>query len=239
MTSPSYPCSERELHTICRLGWISCGQNLTAFAVFKEQYTAQCITSRLAEVEAIALLPDEPARDRGLAASRFLLTEKTDAGLALWERFKQYVTNAYPVSLQKTKLDAAGQIYLAKAGQYDWENVLDFFRAGSHFITHNGIDLVANQNMPVSFAVAFNAAKVAFETNYQALLNDEVQTNLRIERKIAANNVLHAKLLGLFLDGQRIFRDHEALRKQFNFEQLLSLVSGTKTDAVPNYVATR
>ena len=239
MTSPSYPCSGRELQTLCRLGWISCGQNLAAFAAYKKQYTAQLITSRLAEVEAAVLLPDKPTRDEAVTASLLVLTEKTDAGLGLWERYQQYVTNAYPTSLQKTKLDAAGQIYLAKARQYDWESVLDFLRAGSHFITHNGIDLVANQNMPVSFAVAFNAARVAFENSYQAFVTNEAEANLRAEWKVAANNALHAKLLEMFLDGQQIFQDQEALLKQFTFEQVLGLVSGTKTAGAPHYVTTR
>ncbi|HRG59998.1 MAG TPA: hypothetical protein PK323_13670 [Bacteroidia bacterium] len=52
------------------------------------------------------------------------------------------------------------------------------------------------------------------------------------EAKIIANNKVYSNLISMFLDGQEIYKTNELIRKQFVFEQVLNLVSGTGTASI-------
>jgi hypothetical protein len=89
--------------------------------------------------------------------------------------------------------------------------------------TRNGLP---GGNMPAGFVLIFSTAKDGYDTLQQSFLNagqnDEVQT----QTKITANNDIHTKVMSMFLDGQEIYKDYEAVKKLFTFDQVLLTASG-------------
>jgi hypothetical protein len=97
---------------------------------------------------------------------------------------------------------------------------------GNAFITANTAGLTAGDNMPPTFADTFTTAKTEFDDLYQDFLDASQGNEIETQTKITANNSVHSKLMGMFLDGQEIFKTDEAVKKLFTFDQVLQTVSG-------------
>jgi hypothetical protein len=91
------------------------------------------------------------------------------------------------------------------------------------------LSFTANLNMPPAFQNDFKTPKENFFTKHQQFLDSEEAARIATENKIVANNSVHKNLMAMFLDGQEIFKDEDAIKKQFIFDQVLNLVSGTGT----------
>jgi Carboxypeptidase regulatory-like domain len=227
MTKKTFSCSQQELYTVCNIGWQSCNQYLGQFSDFKARYTAPYIEGRQEEIAEAANLPDAQARAAQSEILRIQLEEKAATCLSNWQKLKRYILDAWQPNLQKPNLEAAGQNYYSKAGENNWEAVASLVQSGSTFISTNSATLQANENMPASFQVTFDNAKAAFTENHQEFIESEQAKVLATETKMLANNNIHAKVMAMFMDGQELFKDNEALKKQFVFEQVLTLASGT------------
>ena len=232
MVIRTFNCTQQELYTVCRLGWQSCSQHLTGFFDFKAKYDANLITIRLAEVEAASKLPDEQARGSISETFRIQLTKLAADCLSNWQKLKRYIADAFPPEFQKTKLEAAGQSYYHKAGNDDWEACRALLTSSYSFIIDNEAILSNNQNMPGTFPGIFQTAKKEFEIKHQDFLDSEEKGLQNTETKSLANNEIHKTLMPMFLDGQEIFKDEDALKKQFIFDQVLNLASGTGTAGI-------
>jgi hypothetical protein len=232
MLKANYPCTEEELYTICRLGWQSFEQNIDLFTAFKTRYTLAFAADRKKEVEEAAVMPNFQTRDAIAESFRIELMGLSKKNLANWQKLKRYLADAFPIELQKPQLEGAGQDYYAKAGNEDWDAFRGLVTTGSTFINTNTIALQAGENMPPSFQAAFDADKVAFETKHQAFLDSREQSPIEREKKVKANNDIYARLMSMFLDGQEIFKDEDAVLKQYIFDQVLRVVSGTGTAGI-------
>lgn len=232
----NYNCTQQELYTISRLGWESCQQHLREFSDFKARYTYQYIQDRLQEVANAASLPDDQARGEQSETFRIQLLDASKQCLKLFNYLKRYIVDAYPDNLQKTKNDAAGQLYYEKAANANWDSVKGLLDSAFNFINNNMSDLMMNDNMPSNFPNNFATAKQTFETLHAQFLNSEENARIATQNKIDANNDLYTKLMIMFEDGQLIFSDNEAVRKQFIFAEALQLVSGVGTAGLKGYV---
>lgn len=221
-----YNCGQQDLYTVCRLGWEAVTDHLADFTAFKGKYLAPYVTARLAEIDAAELLPDAEQREEDSKTFRVQLANKATECLALWQKLKRYISEAFPVDEVEIKLDAAGQQHYRKASQEDWAAAKRLMLDGNTFIVDNTVALSAGGNMPAGFVLTFSTAKGEYDTLQQSFLNagqnDEVQT----QTKIAANNDIHTKVMSMFLDGQEIYKDDEAVKKLFTFDQVLLTVSG-------------
>ena len=238
MTTASYNCNTQELYSAARLGWDSCSEQLTDFTAFKAKYTAANITAQLAEIDTAANLPDDQARAAKAESERITLTQIADTCLANWQKLKRYIADAFSAEQQKPNLEAAGFQYYEKAGNYNWDSLQGLLTAGQTYITANSAALQANQNMPATFAATFGTDKTAFDTLHQQFLQSEELSQQGTEAKIVANNKVHSSLMAMFLDGQEIYKTNEVIKKQFVFEQVLNLVSGTGTAGIKGYITT-
>ncbi len=221
-----YNCSQQSLYAVCRSGWSSCSTYLSLFNAFSPLYTGAFVTAKVADINTAETLPDAEQRTEDSRTLRVNLKNKATECMDLWQRLKRYITKAYPADQVEIKLDAAGQSHYRKAGQDDWGAVSRLLVDGDAFITANTADLTAGNNMPAAFAATFNTAKTQYDTFYQSFItagqSDEVET----QTKLNANNAIHADLMAMFLDGQEIFKNDEAVRKLFIFDQVLLNVEG-------------
>ena len=236
MTTANYHCNTQELYSAARLGWDSCSEHLTDFTAFKAKYTADYITAKLAEIDTAANLPDDQARNAKAESERITLTQIADTCLANWQKLKRYIADAFPAEQQKPNLEAAGYQYYDKAGNYNWDSLQGLLTAGQTYITNNLAVLQANQNMPATFVSNFSSEKTAFDTLHQQFLQSEELSQQGTEAKIIANNTVYSNLMSMFLDGQEIYKTNEVIKKQFVFEQVLNLVSGTGTAGIKGYI---
>ncbi len=213
MAKPNYNCTEQELYTICTTGWNSVTQHLTRFTAFKAKYVATLVTTRLASVVIASELPDEQQRNSDYETASIELRKIGRTSCDKWQMLKRYIADAFPADQQKPMLEAAGFNYYDKAGSGNWDSVKGLMTSGSTFITAKLADLTANDNMPLTFQVEFDALKTDFNKFIQA----EEESRVGQDTKINANNAIFADLMSMLLDGQEIFKKEEALLKQFVF----------------------
>jgi len=236
MTTANYNCNTQELYSAARLGWDSCSEQLTDFTAFKAKYTSAFITAQLAEIDIAANLPDDQARAAKAESERINLTQIADTCLANWQKLKRYIADAFSTEQQKPNIESAGSQYYEKAGNYNWDSLQGLLTAGQTYIAANLAALQANQNMPAAFATSFSTDKTAFDNLHQQFLQSEELSQQGTEAKVIANNKVYSNLISMFLDGQEIYKTNEVIKKQFVFDQVLNLVSGTGTAGLKGYV---
>ena len=236
MTTANYKCNTQELYSAARLGWDSCSEQLTDFTSFKAKYTAPLVTAQLAAIDNAANLQDDQARSAKAESERISLTQIADTCLANWQKLKRYIADAFPAEQQKPNLEAAGYLYYDKAGNYNWDSIQGLLTSGQTYITANLAALQAGDNMPAAFATTFQTDKTAFDTLHQQFLQSEETSQQDTETKTVANNLVFSNLMSMFLDGQEIFKTNDVIKKQFIFDQVLILISGTGTAGVKGTV---
>ena len=229
MAKANYNCTEQELYTICETAWISCEQHQTNFVAYKPKYTVPYIQDRIDEINTTRELPDEQQRNDAFESARIQLTALGRQSCDVWQTLKRYISEAFPPDLQKPKTEAAGQPYYLKASQTNWDSVKALLTSGKTFMDANLAALTANDNMPPTFPAEYAIIKSAFQNKHNEFIQAEEQSRIGAETKVNANNQLHTNLMSMLLDGQEIFRNQEAIRKQFIFAELLYLASGAGT----------
>lgn len=228
----NYNCSQQTLYTAANLGWNSCTQHINSFKDFSDQYDPAFIAARIAEVEAAALLPDDQARNGITETLRIQLTQLADASLADFQRLKRYISKAFGPEFHKAQYEIAGQNYYEKAANYNWDSLKGLLTSASNYINNNLATLTQNQNMPVAFPPILENNKNSFFALHPQFLDSEETSRQDAATKIIANNAIYNSLINMFLDGQQIFRNDEAVKKQFIFDQVLLLIDGAGTAGV-------
>lgn len=236
MLRSAYPCPQQELYTIARAGWRSFLMYLTAFTLYKVKYTAAFAQARLDEIDAAADLPDDQARSADSEELRIKLQQAAKVCLNKFQTLKRYIADAYPPELQKPHTEAAGQKHYEKASNNNWDSVKGLVTSGINYLKQHQADLSNNDNMPNTFLAEFEDTKKAFAQLHDAFLTSEETAQIQTQTKIKANNEVYNKLMGMFLDGQEIFREDEAVKRKFIFADLLYLVGGAGTSGVKGYV---
>lgn len=223
-----FNCSQEELILVANKGWESCLAKRDPFFVnFKPKYTTLFITGKVTAVTAADDLPNEQQRLDAQETARVNLVAINKAGCQKWQTLKRYIADAFPENVVQIKWNAAGMTNYEEATHENWESVKDLMRMGNKFITDNLTTLTANDNMPSAFQATFSTAKTATGDALTAFLAAESNSVTGAQTKVDALNAVHSDLMSMFLDGQEIFADNVALKKQFTFEQVLALVSGT------------
>ena len=224
----NFHCTQEELISVCKKGWNSCLGKVVDFVVFKPKYTAEFISGKLTAVDIADNLPTDVQRKDAEETQRVILVDANIAGCANWQKLKRYITEAFEDKMLQIKLNTAGIGSYEKASNENWESGSSLMKLGNQFITDNFVNLTANDNMPPVFQDSFKAGKDFFDkalTRFQEAESDSVTGT---QDKTDAMNGVFGELMSMMLDGQEIYKTgDEATKKQFIFEQVLKLVSGT------------
>jgi hypothetical protein len=231
-TQPTYNCSQEELYEICKTGWNSCSEFLPDFNNLKPKYTTPFITDKLNNVELAENLPNEQQRNEVSETLRIQLAAQNVLQLAIWQKLKRYIIDAYPQEIQKPKLEAAGQNDYAKAANENWQSANALYKQGLKFINDNFTTLTDNDNMPPTFKTTFEDGKTEFDKLHQKFIDAEENQKVQANEKLEANNLIHNQLMSMFLDGQQIFLNKPAIKDQFTFDKVLELISGVGTQGI-------
>jgi hypothetical protein len=225
----SYNCAQEELYTVARLAWRSCLDYLQDFSGFRAIYTAQFVQNKLREVEDAANLPNWMARNTAAESLRIKMVELVPKCLKAFGYLKRYIVSAYPLNLQKTKMDSAGHNFYEKAAAFNWESMQGLLQNALNFVQTNVVDLMLNDNMPTSYPADLQGVRDIYQGYYQDFLSATEDAVIATQEKIIANNELYASLSVMLGDGQVVFSDDEAVVRQFVFSTLLETSSGVST----------
>jgi hypothetical protein len=231
MIAPKYPSTQGQLYTISKAAWQACNLRLPEFSSLKPKYDAAFVTGKVSAVTTAEDLPDDEQRKQTAKLLRDQMIVKAEECRDFWQRLKLYIEEAFPENELDTQLSAAGYGHYPTASKDNWDAVKRLMIDGNQFITDNTAALEANDNMPpgpppAGFAVQFATAKSEFEILYNSYINATLDTEVKTQGKVAANNAVYKDLTSMLKDGQRIFKNDDAVKKLFTFEQLLNDVAG-------------
>ena len=223
----NYNCTQTELYAVCNIGLTSYRENIVGFSNFKGYYDDKWGNDFKKEIEAAKKLKGQQQRGEPSETANIQLQEKGDECLVAWQRLKRHIADVQGwENLQKPKLEAAGQGYYNKAANGNWEDLQELMDDGESFITDNLADLTANQNMPPAFQGQFTTLKDEFDTIYSTFTDAEQDSEEGTKEKIDANNGIYDKLMGMFKDGQEIYRKDRPKQERFIFDLVLDIVRG-------------
>ena len=231
-----YPCGQQDLYTVVETGWGSFTQHLSRFENMSTKYSAATGTAQLAALEAARALPDEDNREEVHKTFRVEMKSLAATCLIKWSNLGTYIRDGFSEDVYDNKRLAAGYNYYASASHENWGDMKGLMQDGLLFLNANTTVLTDDGGMPATFAAEFEAAKDAFELKYQAFLQAEEDAKVLTDQKVRANNALYRDLMKMFEDGKKIFREEAAIREQFTFDRVLSLVSGrssTTSSSIP------
>ena len=223
---PEYGISQEILYTICLSAWVLCEQYLTQFAALKAYYTLDFISIAQLGVQDAKAMPSTVQTVTSRKAARIDLLAATKQVQANWQLLKVYMVKAYDKDMLKTKLDAAGAAFYNKASVDNWSGVRSLIDAANIFIAANLGDLTANDNMPQSFQVKFQSDSSTCIELSTIFFGLNMEKQMATSAKINANNAIYASVMEMLKDGQQIFKEDAALKKQFTFSKLVGVYKG-------------
>ena len=233
-----YNTPQEILYSVCLFAWNLCSQHLPKFTSLKALYTPAFVADAIDAVQAAKQLPETRQTLASQKVARINLINATKQVLINWQLLKVYITQAFDKDLVKTKLEAAGASLYGKATDDNWTAVRSLIEAGNNFIAANIDELAADENMPTAFQDTFLTAGnncIELSTVFaQASMQKEAATSNKVE----ANNAIYQALMEMLKDGQQIFKDDEAIQKQFTFSHLVSVFQGEGSASLKGYVTT-
>ena len=173
-----FSCPQEILYTIAIMGWTFCRQFIKDFNMFKSKYTDAFIDAAIARVDTAKAMVTNRQRSALAKEARIALETSTATNLAHWQTLKRYIADAYPKSLVKAKLAAAGAALYPKASVDNWSAVRSLLEAANTFILDNFTALTANDNMPALFKDTFNNASQQCYILSAAYFDTDVQNSV-------------------------------------------------------------
>ena len=235
-TKARYGVPQEILYSVCLAAWNLCSQNLAKFTALKAFYTEVFITEALGIVQAAKELPPIVQTMAARKEARINLVNATKQVQANWQLLKLYITKAFAADIVQAKLDAAGAVFYAKASVDNWSAVRSLIDAANTFVTANLVDLLANNNMPEDFKTKFQTDGddcIGLSVTFAGVnIEKQMATNVKVE----ANNGIYASVIEMLKDGQQIFKDNAATKKQFTFSYLVSMYQGEGSASLKGYV---
>lgn len=226
MTQSNYNCTQAELYAVARTGWNSYAEHLAAFSAMRGYYKASYGIDAKAQIEIAELLPDAQARYAQTEVLRTELITLATKCLQNWQLLKRYISTSFLEAAIKPRLEEAGSLRYEKATAYNWEELKLMNVQATNFVsTHNGA-LTNGDNMPATFTTTLETDALEYYNKLQEFIDSEEIAIQATETKIKKNNEVHASLMTMFKDGQEIFKTEDAIRKQFVFDSVLSIISG-------------
>ena len=148
---------------------------------------------------------------------------------ANWQVLKLYITKAFDKEMAEIMLEAAGAGLYAKVSLCNWSAVRNLTDLANTFIAKNIESLTANENMPASFQARFQSDGENCVSLSTMFCNVDMKKEMFTSARIDANNAIYLSVIEMLKDGQQIFRDNAALKRQFIFRYLVSLYTSEST----------
>ena len=219
-----YKSSQAELYAICTIGWQSYTENQPDFENFNTKYTTQFGIDSIAAVESAKNLPDFQARNQETETAYILMGQTATLALTKWRSLRSYIKSSFPATLQKPKIEAAGEDHYNKALNRNWAETELMLTSAINLVTQNAAQLTTG-GMPAAFPTQLSDLHTEFMDYYATFTDSGQDEHEGTDAKIIANNDIYAQLLRMFEDGQIIYEDDAAKRERFIFARVKELIT--------------
>ena len=235
MKNSKFSCSQDALVEAVVLIWTYCKVRIVRMGGFKNKYTVAMCDAKIAEAQAVLLLPDNAARQSVHEMIRVNLAGVVDVGRNMFQDLKCYVRDAYPTAEEfDIKMGEAGWGNFQKSAT-SWSKAKGLFASMVNFINANREALQAQGYMPDAFADEVMEMQASFEGLYtefvSAMQTSEEQTDIRID----ACNSIFMSVSDCCADGQRVFRNDGAVKDEFVFSAVLEKVDPSGPASLKGY----
>jgi len=159
-----------------------------------------------------------------------------DTGRAMWQDLKCYVRDAYPSDTEyDIKMDEAGWSYYQKSDS-SWTKAQALFASGVNFINANRTVLETSGYMTQEYADAFLEMRANFDGAFTDYMVKIQQSEEATEQRLDACNAIYESVIGCCADGQRVFKDEEAVKNEFVFSAVVEKVNPSGPASLKGYV---
>ena len=221
----TYPCSQPVLYVANNSIIGHLRANLSTFNNFRGVYD-DSLCDLLAEKNAESqLLPNDQMR---MLAHETCRTEMVTLGKdcrSKWQRLKLYILHSVPEDQQKSNWEAAGWQYYEAASNESWVSLKEMMTMGSLYITSNRVALMANANMPATFAAMYETSREAFDLKYAEFLDAQSVARISTATKLMANNEIFSMIMSVCNDSQWIYENDAVMREQFTFSKVCDMIA--------------
>ncbi len=220
-----YPGSMSTMYETGRIIIQNCKNEQATFAAFKPMYTVAYFDSIIAAIDAAQAMPSEEARALEHITLRNGLMNKGKECLTAWKGLKMYIKSAVPNTLWEANWNAAGWNSYEAASNNNWDKMVELMSEGSVYIAAHTAELEANENMPAGFADTFDTLGTEFGALYDSFIHAREDAMVGANARVEANNAVYARVIACGEDGQYLFEDSDAMRRQFSYDAVSELVS--------------
>ena len=214
-----YNCTQAELYPICRLGWNTALKYQADIVIKFPVYTIPYITGKIADIQTAEDLPDFQSRDLAPETAHILLKHTATPAIQNRDLLARYINAAFKTNkeLIKPNVEAAGSQYREAATRENpnWEDLEQMLKDGKKYITDNLA--VLTPVIPPAFPADFDAAKTAFDAQYNTFTNAETDAPAGTITKITANNAIYDELMFMLDDLYTIAPPEEKINMNFTY----------------------
>ena len=223
---PLFNCSQSDFILVVETGLNSFHEYLASFTARSPKYVLAWETTMRTDLAAAEAMPTEEVRDAEMSALGVELSEQGDLCRNFYQRLKGHIAAAFPENLVEIKQQAAGQKLYEKASENNWPSLLTMLSMAARFVAANVATLTANDEMPPAFPAEFDAAIAEFRLRLSTYQDFKETIMVERQERVAALNDIHKRLMPMMTTGQDIFKDNEAVRTQFVFNDVLKRITG-------------
>ncbi len=224
MDSSSFNCSQSDFIIVVETGINSFIQYLLPFKEFSQFYSPAWSDELTLRLVAAAAMPDEDTLRSESEGIRKDLVKANRLCCKEWQILKRHISRSFDSDVVYLKLKAAGNNYYKTAANDGWPEASQMFTNAKNFMVSNAEKLSAV--MPASFPNSFEEKVNEFRRILAAYEQSKEVVMEGTQNRRKALNSIHKDFMVMMLDGQQIFGDNEAVRKQFVFTDVLSRISG-------------
>jgi len=220
-----YSCSHQTFYIVAQKGFISCLEQLETFAAYKASYTSQYVQQHLNSIKEAETMKTVSDLNQYIARAKFALENSIALCRLNWMKLKGYINTLATADQRYFAYIEAGGDFYAKSAK-TWTPMKELLLKSTAYLKKNEGALLLNNNMPLAFATTYindNKNCNALKDQYEKLRSSK---GVSVQEKIKAGNAIYKALIDLFTDGQCLFPDQPALKKQFIFRQVLRMVEG-------------
>ena len=225
----SFSCSKQDLYTGGRIEWRDLyASRWKDFNAYSATFTETFGKERIAEIDAIARMPDKASRTAlSVATTKELEAAQKDV-LHNYLYFKSYVQTIYDPSVHDLKMSAIGNGYYAKASKKGWGETLSLLDQAIPYLEGNLKELMAKGVIPASFPDKFKAAAKAYQDKHgEFYAIDQTVSNLNDEKN-KGDDAIFGHIVNLNRVAQIIYRNDPKEADLFVWSTVLSQIQGVK-----------
>lgn len=228
MSKPTYPCSQANLYTACRLIVKACGAILTDLTALKPKYTQTFFDELSDRIDAADMLPDLAARQSLSKRLNLDLKAARDKVLSKFGILQSYIDESFEADKIKIMYEEAGSGRITKVKKDNWTEMTQLMSSLLLFFdTHHDV-LTANNNMPAQFETDFRALIDETKGIKNASEAADTASNEKKDEKIDANNDIFTTIMAILTDTQRMYQDTPAKAKSYTFAAFESQTHGVR-----------